>query len=140
MRCVVTLLRTWCSFNGPSNIGQSDAWKVVHGKTQISTELLSSNCYIPRAHSLSNIYDMVGANRTPKTHVLKRDWTMCSKIVHHSKRNSQYDRGHMYDHLVTKRNFTLTTSIIFEFNFLIISHYLRTSFPSRSGRKEKIVS
>jgi hypothetical protein len=91
VRCVVTLLRIWCSFNGPSDIGHPDARKVVHGETRISTELPSSDCYIPRAHSLSNVYDMVGVNRSPKTHVLKRDRTTCSKIVHDSKRNSQFD-------------------------------------------------
>ena len=45
----------------------------------------------------------------------------------------------MYDHLVTKRIFTLTMSMIFNLNLLNISHYLRVSFPTRSGCVEKIV-
>lgn len=56
---------------------------------------------------------MVGCEskqRTPKRHVLKRDWTTCSKLVNHSRHKSQHNWGEgtkptkvmydLYDHYV----------------------------------------
>lgn len=49
---------------------------------------------------------MVGVNMTPKTRVLKRDRTTCSYIsIHYTRRNIQYDRGHMYDHFGNYEDF-----------------------------------
>ena len=48
----------------------------------------------------------------------KRDWTMCSKQVNHSKLNNQHNWGNLYDHLMSTRIFTLVMNEI----FIISSH------------------
>ena len=46
-------------------------------------------------------------NGHQKDNVFKRDWTTCSKFVNHSRLNSQHNWGDLYDHLMSKRIFTL---------------------------------
>ena len=48
-----------------------------------------------------------------KRHVFKKDGTMFSKYVNHSRLNSQHDQGNLYDHLMSTRIFTLIMHMIF---------------------------
>ena len=64
-------------------------------------------------------WDLVGClskNGTPNKHVLKRNWTMCSKFINHSRYNNPHNGGEgrrPMDHLITQRIFTLRINMIF---------------------------
>ena len=45
--------------------------------------------------------------------VLKRDWMTCSKLINHSRRNSEHNWGSLYDHWITRRIFTLAMHRIY---------------------------
>lgn len=54
---------------------------------------------------------------SPKRHVIKRDWTKCSKYVNHfglkNDHNSERGGGGLYDHLMSSEFFTFTMNTTF---------------------------
>ena len=70
---------------------------------------------------------MVGCEskqRTLKRHVLKRDWTTCSKLVNHSRHKSQHNWGEG----------TKPTKVMYD----LYDHYVHMSSLGGNGYRNKL--
>ena len=61
----------------------------------------------------------------PKRHQFRRDWTPCSKYVDHSRLNIQHNYGHLHDHLMSMKIFSLILNKMFIWAPKIMVKWLR---------------
>ena len=54
----------------------------------------------------------------------ERDWTMCSKHGNHFTFNMQYNRGNLYDHLMSTRIFTLVIRYSYELHNCLLGKWV----------------
>jgi hypothetical protein len=62
---------------------------------------------------LNDLWFGMASRKDSQTHVLKQDWTACSKYGNHSRPNNRHTWRNLHDYFIRVRNFTLIVNKIF---------------------------